>query len=296
MTRFARTARAARGLRLRRARSFALARGLRPPARFAPLRGLACSPWGAAPRGPGPAPGAPRAAWGCASLAPDPLLCARLVGLSPALFAHSASPLAPGPLPLRGSAPARRARRRFAGPFRRLAPSGRSGPPRPRPSGRPPGSHARPLVRRCAAPRALAGPVWLRRPIRSGAGSLFGRPSSAPGRQSPARGPAGAPPARPLRGFGGGGLLPRGPARPFGPLVFGLRPPGLFAARPRQRGLAVRLSGGASWFGGFSPCLPPAPAAPRWGARGVREACSRGLRPPVRGRVFAALCPAPPGP
>ena len=83
-------------------------------------------------------------------------------------------------------------------------------------------------------------------------------------------------------------LRPGGRARPSGPLSCGLRPRRALAARPRLRGLAVRLSGGAAVVGGLSPA-PPRPAAPAWGS-GEREArCARGLRAPAGGLLFAAL-------
>ena len=168
-------------------------RGLRPPRASLRCAGSRAPQGGLRPGAPAPirgppvplAPGrcAPSAQWLCA---PAP---------SGGFLRTSRPPLRRGPYPC-------------AGPLRRGAP-GPCAPP-----ARPPGSPARPLVRRCAAPRALAGPVCLCRPIRSGAGSLFGRPSFAPGRLSAARGPAGSPLGRPRCGFGPGGLHARGLRRP----------------------------------------------------------------------------------
>ena len=296
MTRFARTARAARGLRLRRARSFALAGG-------------------AAPRGPGPHPGAPRAAWGCASLAPDPHRCARL-GPVGALFAHSASPLAPGPLPLRGSAPARRARRRFAGPVRRFRPRFAR---RPRPRAVPPGSPARPLVRRIRGsagarwPRLPAAPPLLRcgLPVRS---ALLRAGLGLVQRVAP----PGPPSARPS-GFGGGWLRARG-LRGRWPRSGRVAPRAL-SARPRLRGLAGSLAacgprlaalpgfycpgcGGPVWARlrlwraaavpvGFSPAAPP-PRPPPLGAPGGPGARRVASPPAAWVALLAPLLRAPP--
>lgn len=152
----------------------------------------------------------------------------------PSLFAHSASPLAPGPLPLRGAASARRARRRFAGPVRRIPPSAPLGPRRPRPSRLPPGSPARP----CAPLRGSCGTRWPRLPgasPRFASGSLAGgRPRFVSGSPLvsawPRRVPPGAPATR-LRGR----LAPApGGARGLWAALFCAPPPGaFFLARAR---------------------------------------------------------------
>lgn len=266
--------------------------GLRPP-----LRG---SPWGAAApaaappcgaaaphpegRGPGPAalllgPGRTRPARGCAHACPEPSsVCAPGPAWRRALFAHSASPAAPGPLPLRGSAPARRARRRFAAPVRRLAPSLASLGRR----GRPPGPAPRLLrsgrVRRFAAPWPLAGPATLRRGIRCAAGSRrCALVALAPLRLALAlRGfPAGSPlgPSA-CAASGAVGSWPRGLRGPLGPLVsaFG---PGAFGCAPAPARACGALSGGAVIVAGFSPASPP-PLRPPLGACGERETSGLG--------------------
>lgn len=133
-----------------------------------------------------------------------------------------------------------------AGPLRRGAPAaasrGRSGGFRPRPlwglAG--PAPRASPpalplgLVRRFAAPAALAGPVCPGLPLASRRAPSRGVAlASSRGRPWSARGPAGSPPARPLRGFGGGWLLPRGRARPMGRAFLRPAPGAFFLARAR---------------------------------------------------------------
>ena len=195
----------------------------------------------------------------------------------PSLFAHSASPLAPGPLPLRGAAPARRARRRFAGPVRRIPPSAPLGPRRPRPSRLPPGSPARP----CAPLRGSCGTRWPRLPgasPRFASGSLAGgRPRFVSGSPLvsawPRRVPPGAPASR-LRGR----LAPAPGARAaYGPRFFAPRPRGFFP-RPRPRGLraeapavsASALFNRCPWSLGSPPSPLPSPAPA--GGRGRRGA------------------------
>ena len=176
-------------------------------------------------------------------------IVARLGAFGP-LFAHSAWPLAPGPLPRGGPAPARRARP--------------CAPP-----GRPPRCAARPL---CAAAR-LRGrslrPAALRARPRSAPGLPVARPPLRLGLPSALRGPARGPPAL----LCGAGLRPRGlcrAARGSG----GPPAPGP-AARPRLRGLALRrgFAGGSrrprAPVGGC-PCAPP-PRRPRGGS-GERKA------------------------
>lgn len=261
----------------------------------------------------GPAAGAgphPGRLGPCFDAGPNPLLCARLSACG-LLFAHSGSPVAPGPLPLRGSPPARRARPCRAPLFR--------GPP------------ALALGLLCAAvaaPRALAGPGCLWPRPCCAAGSLFGCPCcarpwalcSAWPRRAPPRaprwpasgGPAAAPPPLGLRVRG---APARGPAR-AAPACSGLRPPG-FCCAPCARARLAASGGGSSgggcswaallglrvrcWLGfapaaahrcsprraaavvavGFSPASPPAPAAPSGGSRGARGLRPWGLPPPA---------------
>lgn len=153
----------------------------------------------------------------------------------PSLFAHSASPLAPGPLPLRGAASARRARRRFAGPVRRIPPSAPLGPRRPRPSRLPPGAPATRLRGRLAPAPGGARGLWaalfcapppgaffLAR-VRAGSGrgppllprSLFS--PAVPGRQVLPQAPSRPPPPP---GAGGGARLICGWLRRFLPPGF----------------------------------------------------------------------------
>lgn len=97
--------------------------------------------------------------------------------------------------------------------------------PAPAPRPLPPGSGARP----CAPLRGSCGARCRRCPGLALAAlrAPVGRPCSVSGAALGLRvGPPGPPLPRPLRGFGGGWLPPRGPARPCGPLVWGLWPPG----------------------------------------------------------------------
>ena len=227
-----------------------------------------------------PGPGATRAPPGplgsSAALRRHQAVCAPVPPVGGPFFAHSAAPFAPGPLPLRG-------------PLRRGAPGAasraRSGPwgPRFARRARPPGLP--PRLRRsaaCAPLRGSAGARWprlVRAPASApAAGSLFGRPCSAPPPPRPSAWPRRVPPA-PSRfaGFGGGCLRPRG-ARGLWPRSGGCAPRGL-AARPRLRGLA-----GASFVPLFvpwgSPLRPPAPPPPLGAPGGARPVA--GLRPPSR--------------
>lgn len=138
-------------------------------------------------------------------------------------------------LRLRASAPARPARPPLRGPspaHSALPPlrSGRWG----RAPRRAPRLSRSALVRRCAAPRALAGPAAL------GVGFASLRPpcsvglaSSLPPRCA-SRGPAGASPARPLRGFGPGGLRPGGLRGPSGRLFWPPAPGAFVLAAPAR--------------------------------------------------------------
>lgn len=114
-------------------------------------------------------------------------------------------------------------------------------------------------------------------PLRSG------RPCSALAPRAPARGPAGPPPPRPLRGFGPGGFRPRGP-RGLWPRLWWLSPPGP-PARPRLRGLAVRVGSFLLCLGPVvvpgSPLASPPPLPPPLGAGGEHGARMGGLRAPT---------------
>ena len=157
------------------------------------------------------------------------------------------------PAPLRGPGPAHGALASLAGPA---------------PRGSPPGSVARPLVRRCAAPRALAGPVWfgLRHPLRLRAPcSVALAPLRL--RRAPARGPAGSPPPRPASRASGAAA-----SGPGGPAAFGrglvAAPPGALLRARACAGLLVPLSCRCACRGAL-PCAPP-PRRPRWGLRGAQ--------------------------
>lgn len=273
----------------------------------------------------GPLRGPTLPAWALASSGPRPSVVCAPAGRWPAFFAHSASPVAPGPLPLRGSAAARRACRRFAAPVRLFAPSLRSPGPGP---GRSPRLSRSALVRRFAAPRALAAPAALGvalRPLRASAAALWS-PLLCSALPSALRvGPPGPPlPVRcRLRRFGGsaaarlracaplacssgsaalapaascpGGL--RGPlARLFwppAPGAFWLRAARLRSACCLCRGclslaaLACRLLL-LPWLRG-SPCLPPAPAAPLGLAGSARPPALGALAPALRAPPFLSL-------
>ena len=157
----------------------------------------------------------------------------------PPLFAHSASAIAPGPLPRRASAPARPARPPLRGPgpahsarprFARLpGPALGASPRLPRSA----------LVRRCAPPRALAGPAAL------GVGLPSLRASSASLRSPLLRvglpaalrvAPPGPPCAARFAASGPGASAP-GACAALRAACFGLRPPGLLCS-PRLRGCA----------------------------------------------------------
>lgn len=175
---------------------------------------------------------------------------------------------APPPPPLRGPGPA-------------FAPSLRSPGP-----GLPcsfPRFFVRPLVRCCAAPRALTVPrlVPLRHPLRCGL------PVRSPllcfALRFPARGRGGFASA-PLRGFGPGGSRPA-PAARLRRAFFRCAGAGRVAAR----GCAACCA--SPWvlpLSGFLPASPP-PLPPRWGSRGagsplgLRPALGRAFRAPVAG-------------
>ena len=273
-------------------------KGLRPPASGSPLgpgplgppalgadaprRGLRPPhPEGRAP-GPGATMGPTRAAWGLPSSPPDPLLCARLVGpLGPPFLRTPRPHLRRGPCPcagpLRRGAPAAasRARSGVCALASLAVPAPRPFPPAP-PLGLPAG--LRPCGRRSLAP---SGSRFALASLRAPCSVAL---ASSRARRAPARGPAGSPLGRPLRGFGGGWLRPRGPARPFGPLVWGRWPPGPFCA-PAPARACWRVCPGALLAVGLSPA-PPRPAAPAGGS-GVPGARLGGLRPPLRGSRFS---------
>lgn len=286
-------------------------RGLRPPhpAGARVLRPGTGLPFGSPCRGLVPARG-------LALLPPDPLRCAALAPCG-VLFALSASPAAPGPLPLRGSAPGRAARCRFAGPVRRSAPSGLFGPRRARPSAVPP---RLPRSGSCAALRASAASRWprcasalpslrcglpvrsplLRLVLGSGASRVPRRvPPSPPasrlrGRLAPAPGACAALRAACLGASGPRGLL--GCARPPAvaccaspwvlPALLGLA---CALARLRSRRCAPLLRPGA--LRGVLPCAPRPP--PPLGAPGARSPLG-GFAPRCVGRAFRAPLAGPP--
>ena len=191
--------------------------------------------------------------------------------------------------PLRGAPPAAASRARSVARLPRAFPALAG----PAPRRCPPGSRARALVRPCGPPRPLAGPAVLRPCPRCAAGSLFGRPCSGSCSARALRGfPAGSPPRRPLRGFGGGLLRPRGPLRPFGPLVWGPLAPGAFwAARPARAGLAALLRGCCGGCG-LRPGLPPRPCRPLRGLAGCAW-LFEGFAPAAWAALFAPLLRAP---
>ena len=223
-------------------------------------------------------------------------LAAPLRRRSPGLFAHSASPVAPGPLPLRGSAPARRARPPLRGPG--PAPSARACACRGRAPRLPP-RLSRSAA--CAPLRGSAGTRWPRCAL--GAALLrcglpprcFGRPCCARPCPCASRGPAGSPPARPFglrarRAPAPGALAARGAA------FCGPGPRGFLAgcarllARACPRCAGARLGCCASCaavVGRASPLPPPRPGRPRWGLPGSAW-------PPALGAPAPGPCGPPP--
>ena len=211
-------------------------------------------------------------------------LCAAPVRLSPA----AAAPCVLRPVARAAAAPASQPRSGASA----LASLAGAGPPLLAPR-----SHARPLVRRCAAPRALAAAVCLRARPRVAAGSLFGRPCCArawPLCSASARG-------GPLRARGRGfalrarSSLPRPAAAPLrlwargllaGP-PGGLRPPFSPPGAPRV-GCApapARACGGSVRLRSCGPrCL------------GLRAAVRRTVAAPRRARFSPAPLPSPPPP
>jgi hypothetical protein len=232
------------------------------------------------------------------------------------------SPLAPGPLPLRGSRGGLRARARFAAPVRRLAPCGLR-PCRRRARGVPPGSLARVRAAsflRPSRPARWPRLAWPSHPLRCGlpvrspflcSGSAVASawprrvpPSralraSGPGCSRPGAAAASPPsfapaPGRWLRGRPGGlaalfRWVPGVSRSTFAPALLaprsGFSPYAAFAALVRLRSVPLD-----------SPLRPPRPAAPAGGSGG-HEARTGGLRPPLRGLRFSqSSCGTPRGP
>ena len=236
---------------------------------------------------PGPTQGATRAAWVLRCRTQTRYCVRAWSGLWPALFAHSASYRAGAPAPaLVRSGAARPPPLRGPGPA--FAPSLRS--PGPPPGASPP---APPLGVRRGAPSPLPSPLAAAA-ARALPSLRCGLPVRSPllrlGRGPWAsRRPAGSPPPRPLRGFGGGWLPPRGPARPSGPLVSASGPRG-FVCAPAPARACWRLCRGVSGMGWALPCAPP-PRRPRWGLRGAPSLF--GASPPLWVALLAPLSRAP---
>lgn len=175
---------------------------------------------------------------------------------------------APGPLPLRSPRRGRRPRPPLSRPR-----SGLSGPrfaPRGRAPAVPPGSVARPLVRRFAAPRALAAAAVvslplaaLRAPCPVALAPLVVAPLPRVGRRVPPRPSALRRWARRAPARGPGGCRRR--SLPFGPRAW-------WCSRAPAR-CAGALSVG-------SPLPPPRPCRPRWGLAGSARLFHRGCGPP----------------
>lgn len=214
---------------------------------------------------------------------------------------RTARPAAPGPLPLRSSAPARRARRRFAGPVRGLAAALRL--PGPPPGACPPA----PALGRCLRASPSAGARWPRSPclpIRSGCGlPLVGlAPLRVGGGLRVARRVPLAPSASRLRGRLAPGPGPLAALRAafsgLGPGPLGCAPaPARACLVPRRPPLLGLRPGAAAAFRPWgSPCFPPAPAAPPWLAGSARlvGGLLRRLWPSEAARLFPGL--AAPGP
>ena len=232
----------------------------RGPGPFRPLRGCALGASMAPLRGYGPVP---RPGW---AMGPNPSCIRALpggpssLGFSAGLFPLSASPLAAGPLPLRGAASGGRSRRRCRGPAPALAPCGGPGP-RPFPPALPLGLCA-PL--RGSVP--LAGPVCLWRRPWAAAGFLRVAPGALAAASGLRRVQRVAPPGPPLAvPFGASGPAARVPGGGGGLRPpFLSAPPGPFFARVLR---PLRFSSG----GGFSPAPLPSPPPPL-GAPGKRKA------------------------
>ena len=254
--------------------------GAAAPRRFAPLRGLAPSPGGLRPGSRGRKGPTRAACLGAASRALGISGCARRPA-GPSSLGFSGRPFAPlRVLPGRGPCPCPRPLRARRARFARLAALS-------------PRSPARPLVRRCAAPRALAGPAAAGPRPRCAAGSLLGRPCCAwPWALCSAwpRGGSLAPPP----GQGSRSLRPGPPAALAGrfPPSGG---PGLGWLRAAACGRLLRLAGGVAVVVGLSPA-PPRPAAPAGGSGERVARLGEGPAGPRRGSAFRSPFPAaPPG-
>ena len=143
-------------------------------------------------------------------------------------FLLHSGPAAPGPLPLRSSRRERLARRRYRGPAPPSAAASLLARLRGRAPAVPPGSPARPLVRRVAAPRGLApaaalGPLSCRCGLPSRSPLLFSRLALRSASVT------GSPLGRPLCGVGPGGSRPGGSGGTAA--VLPASPPGLSCAR-----------------------------------------------------------------
>ena len=231
-------------------------------------------------------------------LRPDPSCMRAWAPLGPFLRTPR-PPLAPGPLPPRGAASARRARRRYAGPVRRFR-------PRAPPSPGPPRTRAPRLPRSasCALPRSVgtrcrrlpAGPPSRRcgLPVRSPLLCLGLALVQRVGPPGPPARPLGGlrPSPRPLcgrpSGFGGGGSGPGGLCGPTG-RFFGPRPRGLGLRARACAGLLGASVASAVVVVGLSPAAPR-PAAP---AGGSREHGAQWGSAPLGGAFFAPLSRAP---
>ena len=252
--------------------------GAAAPRRFAPLRGLAPSPGGLRPGSRGRKGPTRAACLGAASRALGISGCARRPA-GPSSLGFSGRPFAPlRVLPGRGPCPCPRPLRARRARFARLAALS-------------PRSPARPLVRRCAAPRALAGPGPLAVPSAPLRASC-GRPCFSPGRLCGCRGPAGGR-LRPLRGKGRARSAPA----PLRPLRAAFPPPGgrglVGCARPPAA--ACCASPGALRWSWGSPLRPPAPPPPL-GAPGSAWLAGRGACGPPPGVCFSQPFPGgPPG-
>lgn len=195
----------------------------------------------------------------------------------PFLFAHFASPLAPGPLPLRGSASARRARPPPPGAAPRLyrsacvRPYGLRGTRSAPQSCGPPSVRLRASGCRPCSLRASRCSAWPRRGLPAPFlifGFLWWRRPPAPG-----------------------------PERALRPAFFRPWPRGLFVLARRA---GLRCSPGqlvllylllcCRWL---LPCLPPVPAAPAGGLREARGCAAGGCGPRPSGPPRGMPRPAP---
>lgn len=264
---------ASRGLRPARSRSAQGACG--PPRASLRFAGSRAPPGGMRPGSRGHQ-GPTRVARLGALRCPRHKRCARL-------FGQARSPVAPGPLPLRGSRSGLRARARFAGRVRRLAPSLRSPSPGP---GRSPRLSRSGVVRACALrPRSLApsGLAVPSAPVRASCRSPFLCSGSAVASAWPRR----VPPWPSLRASGPGASSPGavpGFARLSSPA------PGLFLRGPAC-GPLLRFSGAFVVVRG-SPLRPPAPPSPL-GPPGSASLFQVAFGPPL-GPAFRRPASGPP--